>query len=66
MFDFERLERMLQRVSDSREPELVLLNGHLLLERMLVAVAGVRLRCSESDVRRFSFADLDPTRISEE
>jgi hypothetical protein len=43
---------------ESHEPELVLLNGHLLIERMLVAIAGVRLKCDQTEVPRFGFRHL--------
>jgi hypothetical protein len=58
MFNYDRLDQMLDRVRELREPELVLLNGHLLIERMMTEVAAVRLRCADTDVPRLSFRSL--------
>ena len=41
-----------------RDPELVLLKGHLLLERCLVAVLAARLRCAEGNVPNLRFGTL--------
>jgi hypothetical protein len=41
-----------------RDPELVLLKGHLLLERCLVAVVAARLRCAEENVPNLKFGAL--------
>jgi hypothetical protein len=58
VFAFDRLDQMLDRVRELREPELVLLNGHLLIERMMTEVAAVRLRCADTDVPSLSFRGL--------
>lgn len=56
MIDVEEILALQKRVHDLRDGELVLLNGHLLIERVLVAAVAARLRCQEHDLPQMAFA----------
>ena len=43
---------------DMRDPELLLLIGHLALERVLSAAAAARLAAKDDDVPRLKFGSL--------
>jgi len=52
VIDFQDVLAIHNRVRELREPELVLLNGHLLIERLLIGTVAARLRCPEENVQR--------------
>jgi hypothetical protein len=55
MIDVAEIQTIQVRVHDLRDGELVLLNGHLLVERVLVAGVAARLRCHEHDLPQMTF-----------
>jgi hypothetical protein len=50
VLNLEEILAIQNRVRGLRDAELVLLNGHLLVERVLVASVAARLRCKEYEV----------------
>jgi hypothetical protein len=56
--DLDRVNLMLNRVVEVREPELVLLHGHFLAERLLVEIVAQRLNSTDKEVPRVSISTL--------
>src|SRR5579884_3515154 len=65
MLQRDELNELVDELKKLRDAELVLLRGHMLVERQLTAAVAVRLKIQDDEVPRLGFAALAELAVQE-